>query len=62
MRDLHLVATYPNPQTTAPNSEHKKIPYLLRNILPAYPNPIWSTDITYLAMSQGFMYLTAIID
>jgi putative transposase len=62
MRDLHLVATYPKPQTTTPNSEHKKFPYLLRNILPVYPNHIWSTDITYIAMSQGFMYLTAIID
>jgi putative transposase len=62
MRDLHLVTTYPKPQTMAPNREHKKFPYLLRNILPAYPNHIWSTDITYIAMSQGFMYLTAIID
>jgi putative transposase len=62
MRDLHLVATYPKPKTITPNSEHKKFSYLLRNILPVYPNPIWSTDITYIAMSQGFMYLTAIID
>jgi putative transposase len=62
MRDLHLVATYPKPKTTNPNIDHKKFPYLLRNILPAYPNHIWSTDITYIAMSHGFMYLTAIID
>jgi putative transposase len=62
MRDLHLVATYPKPKTTTPNNEHKKFHYLLRNILPVYPNHIWSTDITYIAMSQGFMYLTAIID
>jgi putative transposase len=62
MRDLHLVATYPKPKTTTPNSEHKKFHYLLRNILPVYPNPIWSTNITYIAMSHGFMYLMVIID
>lgn len=62
MRDLHIVATYAQPKTTIPNHEHKKYPYLLRNITPSYPNHIWSTDITYLSLEQGFMYLTAIID
>jgi putative transposase len=62
MRELHLAATYPKQKTTISNSEHKKYPYLLRDITPSCPNHIWSTDITYIAMSQGFMYLTAIID
>jgi putative transposase len=62
MRDMHLAATYPKPKTTISTNEHKKHPYLLRNITPDYPNHIWSTDITYIPLSQGFMYLTAIID
>lgn len=62
MRDLHLVATYPKKRTTIPNKDHKKFPYLLRGIVPKYPNHIWSTDITYIALARGFMYLTAIID
>ncbi|MDR3108468.1 MAG: IS3 family transposase, partial [Planctomycetaceae bacterium] len=62
MRDMHIVATYPKKRTTIPNSEHTKFPYLLRGVVPQRPNHIWSTDITYIALSQGFMYLTAIID
>jgi putative transposase len=62
MRKLHFVATCPKRKTTVPNNEHKKFHYLLRNILSVYPNHIWSTDITYIAMSRGFMYLTVIID
>jgi putative transposase len=62
MRVMHLVATYPKHKTSIPNNEHKKYPYLLRNINPSYPNHIWSTDITYIPMSQGFMYLVAMID
>jgi hypothetical protein len=46
MCDLHIVVTYLKSQTTAPNREHKKLPYLLCNILLVYPNPIWSTDAT----------------
>ena len=62
MQDLHIVATYPKRRTTIPNSNHKKYPYLLRDIVPLRPNHIWSTDITYIGLSLGFVYLTAIID
>jgi putative transposase len=62
MHDLHLVATYPKRHITIANSEHKKFPYLLRGVVPLYPNHIWSTDITYIGLSLGFVYLTAIID
>jgi putative transposase len=62
MQDLHIVATYPKKRTSTPNHEHKKYPYLLRDITPLYPNHIWSTDITYIGLSLGFVYLTAIID
>jgi len=62
MQDLHLVATYPKRKTTIANHDHKKFPYLLRGVVPLYPNHIWSTDITYIGLSLGFVYLTAIID
>jgi putative transposase len=62
MQVLHLVATYPKRKTTLPNQDHKKYPYLLRNVIPLYPNHIWSTDITYIGLARGFAYLTAIID
>jgi len=62
MQVLHIVATYPRPRTTVLNHEHKKYPYLLRGVMPKYPNHIWSTDITYIGLSLGFVYLTAIID
>jgi putative transposase len=62
MHDLHLVATYPKRRTTIPIHEHKKFPYLLRGVVPSHPNHIWSTDITYIGLSLGFVYLTAIID
>ena len=62
MRLLHIVPTYPKKRTTIPNVEHKKFPYLMRDVKPLHANHIWSTDITYLPMAQGFMYLTAIID
>ncbi|MDR1479014.1 MAG: DDE-type integrase/transposase/recombinase [Planctomycetaceae bacterium] len=62
MQLLHLEATYPSRRTTLSNPEHKKFPYLLRDVIPSYPNHIWSTDITYIPLNQGFMYLVAIID
>ena len=62
MRVLHLVATYPKPRTTIAHLEHKKFPYLLRGVVPTHPNHIWSTDITYIGLSLGFVYLTAVID
>jgi putative transposase len=62
MQELHITETYPKKRTTMIDTKSQKYPYLLRNIKPQYPNHIWSTDITYLPMKQGFMYLTAIID
>ena len=61
MRVLHLVAAYPKPRTTIAHLEHKKFPYLLRGVVPTHPNHIWSTDITYIGLSLGFVYLTAFI-
>jgi putative transposase len=63
MRLMGLQAIYPEPRPKhQPASEHKIYPYLLRNLAIVRPNQVWSTDITYLKMSNGFMYLTAVID
>ena len=62
MRKMRIRAVLPRPKTTVFNKEHRIYPYLLRNLVIKYPNHVWSTDITYLPMRRGFMYLTAVID
>lgn len=62
MRLMGLVAIYPKRRTTQPASGHKIYPYLLRNVAITYPNQVWSTDITYLPLHHGFLYLVAVID
>jgi putative transposase len=62
MRKMGLEAIYPKPKLSKNNPEHKIYPYLLRGVKPQRPNHIWSTDITYIPMRSGFLYLVAIID
>lgn len=62
MRLMGLVALYPKPKTTVANPEHRVYPYLLRGLAIVRPNQVWSADITYLPMVQGFMYLVAVLD
>jgi len=62
MRKMGLQAIYPHKKTSIPDHQHKKYPYLLRNLSITHPNQVWATDITYIPMRQGFMYLTAIMD
>jgi len=62
MQTMGLQAVCPRPKTSIPNHEHKKYPYLLRNVEIKRPNQVWSTDITYVPMPGGFMYLTAVMD
>ena len=62
MRLMGLKAIYPEPKTTVANKEHQKYPYLLRNVKITHPNHVWSTDITYVPMPNGFMYLCAVMD
>lgn len=62
MRLMGIEAIYPKPRTSEAAKEHKKYPYLLRGVEIVRPNQVWSTDITYLPMPKGFMYLVAIID
>ena len=62
MQKLGLQAIYAKPRTTVINKDHKKFPYLLKNLEIAKPNQVWATDITYIKTSQGFVYLVALID
>lgn len=62
MQAMNLQALYPKPKTTVRNSEHKKYPYLLGGLIINRPNQVWATDITYIKMGSGFMYLAALID
>jgi putative transposase len=64
MKELGLKAIYPTKKitTTLANLEHKKYPYLLRELDINRPNQVWSTDITYIRVDGGFVYLAAVID
>jgi len=62
MRAMGLWAIYPGPRTTVPHPGHKIYPYLLRGVPVTAVNQVWSTDITYIRLRGGFVYLTAIID
>jgi putative transposase len=59
---LGLTSLLPGPHTSVARKEHKKYPYLLRNVSITHSNQVWVTDITYLPMNKGFMYLLAIMD
>lgn len=62
MIKMGMQAIYPIPNTSRPNKEHKIYPYLLKGVTAEAPNHIWSTDITYIRLDRGFVYLSAIID
>ena len=69
MRYMGIEALYPKPKTTIPNKEHYKYKYLLgqfkndkNQVIIDTPNKVWSTDITYLKLEKGHVYLAAIID
>jgi len=62
MRRMGLAAIYAQPRLSAPGVESRIYPYLLRNVAIVRPNQVWSTDITYVPLPGGFMYLTAVLD
>jgi putative transposase len=62
MRKMDLEAVYPRLRLSQAAPEHKVYPYLLRGIEVHHPDQVWSTDITYLPMQHGFMYLVAVMD
>ncbi|MBN2965622.1 IS3 family transposase, partial [Sulfurospirillum sp. T05] len=62
MGKMGLSPIYQAPRTTLPNPEHKIYPYLLRDLEITRPNQVWCTDITYIRMQKGFLYLVAVMD
>jgi len=59
---LGLVGMAPGPNTSRPSPQHVVYPYLLRGVAVTRPNQVWSTDITYIRLARGFVYLAAVID
>ena len=57
MRKMGLRAIYQKPNTSAPHPEHRIYPYLLRDLAVVRPNQVWCSDITYIPMRRGFLYL-----
>jgi putative transposase len=62
MREMGLEAIYTKPRLSVANPQHRKFPYLLSSLVPARPNHVWGTDITYIPLRQGFVFLVAILD
>ena len=62
LRQMGLDAIYQHPNASKPNPEHQVYPYLLSNVPITRCNQVWSTDITYIRLSKGFVYLMAVID
>ena len=62
MRTMDLTAQYPKRNLSLANQAHKVYPYLLRDLVIDRPNQVWATDVTYIPMATGFVYLVAIMD
>jgi putative transposase len=62
MRMMGIIPIYPKKNTSKPNRAHKVYPYLLRGMTIDRPNQVWCTDISYIPMAKGFLYLVAIMD
>jgi putative transposase len=62
MQLMGLAAIYPKPHLSRPSPGHRIYPYLLRNVAIVRPDQVWSSDITYVPMPRGWMYLTVVMD
>lgn len=62
MAKMGLAPIYQKPNTSKPHPGHRVYPYLLRNLVIDRPNQVWCSDITYIPMQQGFLYLVVIMD
>jgi putative transposase len=62
MQQMGLQAIYQAPKTSEPHPEHRIYPYLLRDLEISRPNQVWCSDITYIPVSRGFLYLVAVMD
>ena len=62
MQKMGIEAIYPRPRLSDPAPGHRVYPYRLRGLAITRPNQVWSTDITYIRLRSGFVYLVAILD
>ena len=62
MRTMGLAGMAPGPNTSGKHPKHKVYPYLLRGVDVERPNQVWSSDVTYIRLARGFVYLVAVID
>ena len=62
MRQMGIMALYPKVNTSRPGKGHKIYPYLLKGLTIDRPNQVWATDLTYIPMARGFVYVVAIMD
>jgi putative transposase len=62
MRSMGLEAVYPKPRLSTAAANHPVYPYLLRGVRVQRPNQVWASDITYIRLRSGFLYLVAILD
>jgi putative transposase len=62
MRRMGIEALYRRPRTSKPTPGHRIYPYLLRDVAVIRPNQVWATDITYIPMARGFVYLVVVLD
>jgi putative transposase len=62
MKKMAIEAIYRRPNTSKPSPGHKIYPYLLRGLPIVRPNQVWASDISYIPMAKGFVYLVAIVD
>jgi putative transposase len=62
MKRMGIEALYRRPNTSKPAPGHTVFPYLLRKLPVTRPNQVWATDITYIPMARGFVYLAAVVD
>ena len=62
MRLMGIEALYPKKNLSRPHPDHKVYPYLLRGLSIERPNHVWCTDITYIRLKHGFVYLVAVLD
>ena len=62
MKIMGMSAIYPRPRLSQPGKDHKKYPYLLRNVTVDHPDQVWASDITFIRLRHGFVFLVVIMD
>lgn len=62
LRKMGLMAIFPKKQLSIPGDRVRKFPYLLKDLAISYSNQVWATDITYIRMEKGFLYLVVVMD